>query len=217
MSNMAELGFIRKIFFPVYNHELKKFLSLFLLNFCMLFTYTLLRDTSDALILNSVGLKAISWLNFYCMPIAIFIFIIVYMKLCNIFSREHIFYVIMIPFLVFFLVFAIVIYPNITVLIPSQAWVKQAITSYPSLHNAISIAEYWPYAFFYVIAKIWSNEIIIFMFWQFMNQVVSINEAKRFYPWFGIPGNLALVFSGLYLRHCYQNRNFGWSHYVCLQ
>lgn len=199
---MAELGFIRKIFFPIYNHELKKFLLLSLLFFCLVCTYPLLRDISDTLIINSVGPIAMSWLNFYCILPATFIFIIIYMKLCNILSREHIFYAIMIPFLAFFLIFVIVIYPNMSILTPSQAWIKQAIIIYPALNNAISIAGYWPYALFYVIAKIWGHVIISFMFWQFMNQVVSINEAKRFYLLFLLAGNLALVFSWQCIMFC---------------
>ncbi|CAN0247010.1 unnamed protein product [Scytosiphon promiscuus] len=37
-------------------------------------------------------------------------------------------------------------------------------------------------------------------FWGFANDIVSVSEAKRFYPLFGLGANVALVFSGQYVR-----------------
>lgn len=38
-------------------------------------------------------------------------------------------------------------------------------------------------------------------FWGFANDIVSVSEAKRFYPLFGLGANVALVFSGQYVRY----------------
>ncbi|CAN0262335.1 unnamed protein product, partial [Ectocarpus sp. 4 AP-2014] len=37
-------------------------------------------------------------------------------------------------------------------------------------------------------------------FWGFANDIVSVSEAKRFYPLFGLGANVALIFSGQYVR-----------------
>jgi ATP:ADP antiporter, AAA family len=38
------------------------------------------------------------------------------------------------------------------------------------------------------------------LFWGFSNTVVSVEEAKKYYPLFGLGANVALVFSGQYVR-----------------
>ena len=37
-------------------------------------------------------------------------------------------------------------------------------------------------------------------FWGFANDIVSVSEAKRYYPLFGLGANVALIFSGQYVR-----------------
>lgn len=43
-------------------------------------------------------------------------------------------------------------------------------------------------------------------FWGFANDIVSVSEAKRFYPLFGLGANFALIFSGQYVRMVSQVR-----------
>lgn len=39
------------------------------------------------------------------------------------------------------------------------------------------------------------------LFWGFANEITSVDEAKRFYPLFGLMANVALIFSGQYVKY----------------
>ncbi len=68
----AEFTGLRKIFWPIHNHELKKFLPMVLMMFCFLFNYTIMRDTKDTLIVTAAGAEAIPFLKFWgTLPISI--------------------------------------------------------------------------------------------------------------------------------------------------
>jgi len=91
---------------------LKTFKKLFPLGamlFFILFNYTILRDTKDVLVVTSAGAEIIPFLKTYVnLPSAVG-FTMLYSALCNRFSTEHVFYLIMTSFLGFFGAFAAVI------------------------------------------------------------------------------------------------------------
>ena len=63
VAKSDEFGPIRKVLWPIHNYELKKFLPLSLIMFCILFNYTLLRDTKDTLVVNACGASALTFLH----------------------------------------------------------------------------------------------------------------------------------------------------------
>lgn len=197
-----EFGPIRKILWPIHNYELKKFLPLGLIMFCILFNYTLLRDTKDTLVVNSSGASAITFLKLYCVTPCAILFVILYAKLTNVLKREHVFYTIVTPFLIFFGIFGFVLYPNLASLHPSTEVLDGIYATYPRLSGFIDIFAYWSYSLFYVLAEIWGSAMIALMFWQFANQIVRMKESKRFYGLFVVIGNLALILSGFVVSFC---------------
>src|ERR1700733_7193429 len=118
-ESTAEFSGWRAALWPIHGYELKKFLPLSFIMFCLLFNYTLLRDTKDTLVVNSAGAGAISFLKLYCVTPAAILFVLIYVKLTNVLSRENVFYAIITPFLIFFGAFAFIIYPNLHVLHPN--------------------------------------------------------------------------------------------------
>jgi len=192
----------RAILWPIHNHELKKFLPLAFIMFCILFNYTLLRDTKDTIVVNSAGAGAISFLKLYCVTPAAILFVIFYAKLTNVLKRENVFYAVVAPFLLFFGAFAFVIYPNLGALHPSVESVAALKAAYPALGGFIDIYAYWSFSLFYVLAEIWGSAMIALMFWQFANHVVRMRESKRFYALFLVIGNVALILSGQTVVFC---------------
>src|SRR5476649_1272345 len=192
----------RAALWPIHNHELKKFLPLAFIMFCILFNYTLLRDTKDTIVVNSAGAGAISFLKLYCVTPAAILFVIFYAKLTNILSRENVFYAVVMPFLIFFGAFAFIIYPNLEALHPSAESIASLKMSYPALIGFIDIYAYWAFSLFYVLAEIWGSAMIALMFWQFANHVVRMRESKRFYGLFAVIGNVSLIVSGQLVRYC---------------
>lgn len=202
-STQPEFTGWRALLWPIHNHELKKFLPLAFIMFCILFNYTLLRDTKDTIVVNSpAGAAAISFLKLYCVTPAAILFVIFYAKLTNILSRENVFYAVVMPFLIFFGAFAFVIYPNLEALHPNPESIAALKASYPALTGFIDIYAYWAFSLFYVLAEIWGSAMIALMFWQFANHVVRMKESKRFYALFLVIGNLSLILSGQAVVFC---------------
>jgi AAA family ATP:ADP antiporter len=50
---------------------------------------------------------------------------------------------------------------------------------------------------FYVLAELWGSTILSLSFWQFANQICKMSEAKRFYAFFGLLGQLSLLVTGV--------------------
>ena len=204
-SGKSEFKGLRAALWPIHHDELKKFLPLAFIMFCLLFNYTLLRDTKDTLVVNSAGAGAITFLKLYCVTPAAVLFVLIYAKLTNIFTRENVFYVVVGPFVAFFALFGFLIYPNLDLLHPSQESILQLQEAYPRLGGFIDIYAYWAYSLFYVLAEIWGSAMIALMFWQFANYVVKMNESKRFYGLFAVIGNFSLILSGQTVAFCSKN------------
>lgn len=199
----------RKIFWPIHQHELKKFLPMVLMMFCFLFNYTIMRDTKDTLIVTAAGAEAIPFLKFWgTLPMSI-LFVLIYAKLSNILKPTTLFYAVIAPFLIFFSSFGFLIYPNIASVSPTETAnaVEAFITSslpermHETLFKLVEVFRVWPYALFYILSELWGSMGISLLFWQFANQITRSQEAKRFYAGFGQLGNLALVASGLTIIH----------------
>jgi AAA family ATP:ADP antiporter len=188
---------LRAAIFPIQNSELKKFLPMALMMFLILFNYTLLRNTKDTLVVTTPGSGAeiISFIKILDIPCAI-LFFFVYAKLSNILSRPALFYTCLMPFLVFFGVFAFILYPNKDLLHPSLETVLALQASYPHLKWFIALYGIWSFALFYILSEFWGSIVISLLFWQFANEITRTSEAKRFYVFFPLLGNLALVTTG---------------------
>jgi AAA family ATP:ADP antiporter len=122
-----EFSKIRQAIFPIYSEELKKFLPMAFIMLCILFNYTVLRNTKDALIATAdgAGIEAIPYLKSIFVMGSAIAFVVLYTKLSNMFSAERLFYIITSFFLVFFAAFALVIYPNVATLHPDLMSVEK--------------------------------------------------------------------------------------------
>ncbi|HKY69281.1 MAG TPA: Npt1/Npt2 family nucleotide transporter, partial [Gammaproteobacteria bacterium] len=197
-----KMGRIREAILPIHNEELKKFIPMALIMLCILFNYTILRDTKDSLIATGAGAgpEAIPYLKSIFVMTTAILFVVLYTKLTNIFSSEKLFYIIVGTFLLFFVSFAFVIYPNINVLHPKLETVQALQAEFPRLKFLISVWAVWTYSLFYVLSELWGSVMVSLLFWQFANEIVRTNEAKRFYPLFILIGNIALILSGTVVR-----------------
>ena len=70
----------------------------------------------------------------------------------------------------------------------------------------------WTSALFYIMAEIYSSVSVGLLFWQFANDIVSVDQAKRFYPLFAQMSGLAPVIAGQYVvRYASKAMDFGTS------
>lgn len=192
----TEFGKWRAFFWPVHAFELKKLLPMFFMFFCISFNYTILRDTKDTLIVTAAGAESIPFLKLWGVVPAAVLFMFIYAKLSNLLSKENLFYVTIIPFIVFFGLFAVYLYPARDQVTPVtsveflRAWLPAGWGGF------VAAYQHWTFSLFYILAELWGSVALSLLFWGFANQITKVSEAKRFYTLFGLGANLALLFSG---------------------
>lgn len=156
---------------------LKKIVPLGLMFFCILFNYTILRDTKDVLVVTAKGSSAEiipflkTWVN---LPMAIG-FMLLYTKLANVLSKEALFYTTILPFIAFFGAFGFVLYPLSNYFHPTALADKLLNSLGPRFLGPIAIMRIWSFCLFYVMAELWGSVVISVLFWGFANQVIIMH------------------------------------------
>ncbi|GFR49770.1 hypothetical protein Agub_g11934, partial [Astrephomene gubernaculifera] len=185
-----------------------KILPLGAMFFCILFNYTILRDTKDVLVVTAPGSGAEiipflkTWVN---LPMAIG-FTVLYSWMSNVLEKEPLFYACIIPFIAFFGAFATVLYPMRDALHPTEFCKSLLATMGPRWAGPIAILRNWTFCLFYVMAELWGSVVVSVLFWGFANQITTVEEASQFYPLFGLGANVALIFSGQAVKYFSQVR-----------
>ncbi|KAJ8535972.1 hypothetical protein K7X08_034373 [Anisodus acutangulus] len=182
---------------------LKKIIPLGAMFFCILFNYTILRDTKDVLVVTAKGSSAEiipflkTWVN---LPMAVG-FMLLYTKLANVLSKQALFYTVILPFIAFFGAFGFVLYPLSNYFHPTALADQLLNILGPRFLGPIAILRIWSFCLFYVMAELWGSVVISVLFWGFANQITTVDEAKKFYPLFGLGANVALIFSGRTVKY----------------
>ncbi|UCM93491.1 MAG: NTP/NDP exchange transporter [Rickettsia endosymbiont of Cimex lectularius] len=202
---------------PVERHELSKFLYITLLMFCILFIQNIIRALKDSLVNTMIGTETVSFLKFWGVLPSSFLVMMIYVKLVNNMKGENIFYLILSIFLIFFALFAFYIFPNHTIFHLSSEHASILIKSYPNLKWFILLLSNWSFSLFYIIAELWPGVMFALLFWQFVNNITSVEQSKRFYPLFGLLAQTGIYISGKFLENLayfnqYLIRNFDLKH-----
>jgi ATP:ADP antiporter, AAA family len=163
----------------------------------------------DTLVVTQCGAEAIAFLKIYGVLPAAAVFIAVYSKLSSALDKRTLFYVTCVPFFVFFGLFDLLIYPNASKLHPSIESVQRLIggssTNSESLSGGLAVLAkifaHWTSGLYYIVSEIYSSVSVGLLFWQFANDVVSVDQAKRFYPLFAQMSGLAPVVAGQFVVH----------------
>ncbi len=203
-------GFLRSILWPVHRSELKKVVSMLLLLFFLCMCYSVLRNVKDTVILTAKasGAEVIPFIKVWGMLPGALAATWVYTRLSRYFSRENVFYIIITGFLVYFLLFAFVIYPNSDQLHLTRLgdWLTQSLPT--GFKGMIAIIRNWSFTSFYVIAELWSVIVLAVLYWGFTNDITGVNQAKRTYGILNIGSNIAPILGGVLALICSQQLNF---------
>ena len=202
MTELSEFKGLRAIFWPVHSFENKKILPMALILFGVLFNYTILRDIKDSLVVTAPGsgAESISFLKLWgTLPFAI-IFMTFYGKIGSFLSRPALFYTVMSVFVVFFAVFAYVIFPMRDALHVDVCTLQNWQAAFPRLKWFLPLVANWSYSLFYVFSELWGTVGLSVLFWQFANDITPVKQARRVYPLFGLVGNFGLIASGEMLK-----------------
>lgn len=192
---------LRTILFPIRSWELHKFIPMALMKGFIVFNWALLRGTKDTLVITAQGSGAevISFIKTWgVVPIAI-LFLFLYTRLSNRFSREALFYGVVGSFLLYFASFALYFYPHVDSLHMSLDSINALKEAYPNFQWFFPILGNWTYSLFYVLAELWGSVVLSLLFWQFANEINTVPEAKRFYAMFGVSSSFFMFLGGLFL------------------
>lgn len=192
---------LRKIFWPIHGHELKKFIPMALLMFCVLFSQNVLRIIKDSIVIAEISVEVTSFAKVYCVTPAATLFVIIYAKMVNNLSFERIYNSLLLFFVTFFTFFAFIIYPYAESFHLDASTREQLMMTYPHMKWFVALIGNWSYIIFYVLAELWPNVFYILLFWQFANEITSTAEASRFYTLFSLVGNSSLIIVGLMIMN----------------
>ncbi|MBS4167568.1 Npt1/Npt2 family nucleotide transporter [Parachlamydia sp. AcF125] len=193
---LSEFGPLRSIIWPIHAHELKRIVPLLLMLFLICFNYTVLRNMKDAVVITASGAEVIPFIKVWVMlPMAV-LTTYLFTKLANRYSQEQVFYIVMATFLLFYALFAFIIYPQREALHFHQAadFIEQYLPT--GFRGLISMFRYWSFTVFYVISEMWSNIVMTVLFWGFVNEITKINEASRFYGVLSAGANISAIIAG---------------------
>jgi AAA family ATP:ADP antiporter len=193
---------LRAIFWPIKNYELKKFLPMALMKGFILFNWAVLRATKDALIITAgeSGVEVISFIKTWGVVPVAFLFLFVYARLSNVLKRQQLFYATIAPFLIFYILFALFLFPNGDFLHPSVESIQALKSSHPHLQWLFPIYGYWTYVIFYIFSELWQSVVLALLFWQLANEINTVKEAKRFYALFGVISGCFVAAGGYFLK-----------------
>ena len=177
---------------------LKKVLPTSLMLLITIFIYSILRGTKDALLIPVLGAEIISTIKLFGVLPSAIIFIVIYSKLANILSKERLYYSITIFFLVFFVAYAFLLYPNREFL---NLDLTDLIVSSPKLKYPLLMLSNWSASLFFIMSELWGSVMLSLMFWQFANHIYKVSEAKNTYTIFGAIGQLGLISAGYAQKH----------------
>ena len=91
---MLSLSQLKDLVWPIKRAELKLFLPMALMMFCILFNFSALRSVKDALVIPTLGAEVISFMKLWVVLPSALIVTLCYAKLSNIFTSEQTFYII---------------------------------------------------------------------------------------------------------------------------
>lgn len=126
----------------------------------------------------------------------------IYTKLISRFTREHVFYIVILGFLTYFTLFTFVLYPHREYLqLDTIAnFLQNNFLTGSGSKGLIAAIRHLNLTLFYVLAEMWSVMVLFMLFWGFANEVTKVEEAKRFYAIFALGANCSGIVSGEFAR-----------------
>lgn len=166
--------------------------------FLIIFVYHILKDLKDTLVITSsdAGAEVIPFIKIWViLPFAVlvsYLFSKLYQKL----GREKTLYFFVAVLLSCYAVFAFCLYPFRNELYLNHLADSLKVVLPIGCKGFITMISYWIYTFFYLAAELWAMMILTVLFWGYLNETTSVEQAKLFYPLCVFTGNCAGILSG---------------------
>ena len=148
---------------PITPAEIPHFASMSIMMFLFIYVFTTVRDTKDTLVVSNCGAEAIPFLKLYgVMPCAT-AFIVLYSKMSNVLGKQTLFYVTLVPFFIFYGVFAFVLFPNRDLI---HFPVVDGAAGGGAVNAAMNLLRYWSFSLYFIVSELWASAGVPLLFWQ---------------------------------------------------
>ena len=157
--------------------------------------FSILRSMRNALVVADTGGSAafIPYFELFGTFPASILLTWVISRLMRFFSLRFVFSSTMLFFLTFFIVFAFWIYPHRQEI---QAVLESQLGQLIGLTQFKVIFTHWPDLVFYIMSELWKVALLSVIFWGFLNQHLSLEQAKRFYPPLLLGSSIGTILAG---------------------
>lgn len=159
---------------------------------CLNVNYIILRSARNALAVADLGggAQSIPWFELCgTMPGAV-LMTMGLTWLLNRMPMRRVFFVTLTIFVSFFTLFAFLIYPFLPTIISSMP-----ASMAPLMPKFVSLI-------FFVMAELWKIALLTILFWGFVNQSISMENAKRYYAPLMVGGSLGTVLASPIISAC---------------
>lgn len=180
-----------------WSSSLKKSLPMAMMLFLLSLNQSLLWNMKDAVVVTTAGAEIIPFIKVWVILPSVIFLTMIYAYLSNRISQQNIFYLAVSTFLMFYAIFAFMIYPQHDRLHPVESANYLASLLPTGFKGLISIYRYWTLSAFYVFCELWNTIVISILFWGLANQITKLNEARRTYGVLSLAFNFAIVLAGL--------------------
>ncbi|MEL6711698.1 MAG: Npt1/Npt2 family nucleotide transporter [Pseudomonadota bacterium] len=164
--------------------------------FFILSCNTTVRIMKDSILISEIGSEVLNSIKlFLVLPFAAF-FTFLYNNYIDRYSFRIVFLIFGAVFIIYFLLFAFVLYPYSEFFHLSHDTILYLIGKYPMFKWQIYIVGKWSYSIFYTLAELYPNIFYILMFWQMTNNLYTVEQSWRLYPIICVIGNCGTIIIG---------------------
>lgn len=171
---------------------------MFVIFFFVGFVYNILRNAKDATLITgqASGAEIIPFVKVWVMLPGALLMTAFFSWLSNRYTMERVFYILISIFVVYFLGFAFLLYQHNDALALNK--LGDFLSKYlpKGATGFISMIRYWSFTLYYAMCELWSCIILSILFWGFANETTTVDEATRFYGFFGIGINFSGIAAG---------------------
>lgn len=179
--------------------------------FFIIFIYHTLKDLKDTVVITAseAGAEVIPFIKIWGMLPASIGASFLFAKLYNHLGREKTLYAFVALLLGVYALFAFLFYPYREALYLNNVHDYLTALLPSGCRGFIAMVSFWHYTLFYLAAELWSPLILSILFWGYINETTTLDDAKKFYPLCMFVGNFAGIISGFAShRLCYDLKAF---------